>query len=37
MNNVAHKSQNLNSHWSLCFIVQPSTGTNKGRDMKGVA
>jgi hypothetical protein len=36
MNNVSHKSQNLNSYWSLCFIVQPSTGAN-GRDMKGVA
>jgi hypothetical protein len=37
MNNVSHKSQNLNSYWSLCFIAQPTTGTNEGRDMKGVA
>jgi hypothetical protein len=37
MNNVAHKSQNLNSYWSLCFIVQPTLGANEGRDMKGVA
>jgi hypothetical protein len=38
MNSVAHKSQNLNSYWSLCFIAQPTLGANEVRDtMKGVA
>jgi hypothetical protein len=37
MNSVAHKSQNSNSYWSLCFIAQPTLGANEGRDTKGVA
>jgi len=38
MNSVAHKSQNLNSYWSLCFIAQPTLGANEVRGtMKGVA
>ena len=37
MNSYSHKSPNLVSNWSLCFITQPTRGANKGDTTEGVA
>ncbi len=37
MNSYSHKSQNLATSWSLCFITQPTRGANKGDTKQGVA